>query len=55
MALIQLLTQCRQANEAEALETLRLNPGIINDPWNGWETFMVSDGRYVWPGHSELM
>jgi hypothetical protein len=30
-------------NEAEALETLRLNPGLINDPWVG-EGFRISDG-----------
>jgi ankyrin repeat protein len=32
-------------NEAEALETLRLNPGFVNDTWD-WETFRNGGGEW---------
>ena len=54
MALKQLLTQCCQANEAEALETLRLHPGIFDDPWGG-EEFSVGDDELVRRGDTAII
>jgi ankyrin repeat protein len=54
MPLRQLLTQCCLGNEAEALEILRLNPGIINDPWDG-AYFDGSGFRYVNRGDTAIM
>jgi len=54
MALRQLLTQCCLGNEAEALETLRLNPGIINDPWVGKDLY-VDGGCSVYQGDTTII
>ena len=56
MSLRQLFIQCLEANEAGALETLRLNPGIFNDAWDG-AFFYVSDVgfRYVIQGDTAII
>jgi len=54
MALKKLLTQCSRCDEAEALETLRLNPEIFNDPW-GTEGFFTAADQVVHWGDTAIM
>ena len=54
MALQQLLTHCIQANEAEALESLFLNPEIVNDPWDE-EEFRLGGGQWVHRGDTSII
>ena len=42
----QFLTECVQANQAAALQTLDLHPGLLNERWGG-ERFLVGNDRYV--------
>ena len=37
----QLLTECLQANQAAALQTLDLHPGLLNEQWGGWSSISV--------------
>jgi hypothetical protein len=50
----QLLTECVEANQAAALQTLDLHPGLLNERWRG-ELFEVGDDRFVWPGFTALL
>lgn len=52
MALKQLLTHFAEA-DAGALETLKLNPGIINDPWVG--VGFVVNNVHIFPGDAAIM
>lgn len=52
MSLMKLLTQFAEA-DAGALELLKGNPGIINDPWVG-EGFVVNN-VHIFPGDAAIM
>ena len=48
----QLLTEC--ANQAAALQTLDLHPGLLNERWGG-EGFDVGNDRYVYRGYTAIL
>jgi hypothetical protein len=50
----QLLTECAEANQAAALQTLDLHPGLLNERWGG-EHFVAGDDRYVERGFTALL
>ena len=50
----QLLTECVEANQAAALQTLDLHPGLLNERWGG-QVFEVGHGRYVFPGDTAIL
>ena len=49
----QLLTDCAEANQPAALQTLDLHPGLLNERWEG-ATIDVG-GRYVDPGDTAIL
>jgi len=50
----QLLTDCVLANQAAALQTLDLHPGLLNERWGG-EVFRVGDDRCVCRGTTAIL
>ena len=50
----QLLTECAQANQAAALQTLDLHPGLINELWGG-EEFDVGYDKDICPGDTAIL
>ena len=50
----QLLTECVLANQAAALQTLDLHPGLLNERWGG-EEFDAGNGRSVWRGDTAIL
>ena len=50
----QLLTECLQANQAAALQTLDLHPGLLTERWGGLE-FNVEYDRFVYPGLTAIL
>ena len=50
----QLLTECVLANQASALQTLYLHPGLLNERWGG-QSFRVGNGRGVLRGDTALL
>ena len=50
----QLLTECAQANQAAALQTLDSHPGLLNERWGG-QTLDVGNGRGVFRGYTALL
>ena len=50
----QLLTECVQANQAAALQTLDLHPGLLNERWGG-QGFDVGNDRYVYQGLTAIL
>ena len=53
-ALVELLTECLQANQAAALQTLDLHPGLLNDRWWG-EDFEDDYGRWIFTGTTAML
>ena len=41
----QLLTECAQANQAAALQTLDLHPGLLNERWGERSSISVMVGQ----------
>ena len=50
----QLLTECAQANQPAALQTLDLHPGLLNERWGG-DAFYVGNGRMVYQGFTAIL
>ena len=54
----QLLTDCVLANQAAALQTLDLHPGLLNERWGGEDFEVGDDGyvhRYLLPGDTAIL
>ena len=50
----QLLTECAEANQAAALQTLDLHPGLLNERWGG-DMIDVSNGGNVYRGDTAIL
>ena len=50
----QLLTECLQANQAAALQTLDLHPGLLNKRWGGMP-FSIGNGLWIFPGQTAIL
>ena len=50
----QLLTECVEAIQAAALQTLDLRPGLLNERWEG-EEFYVDNGPWVGQGTTAIL
>ena len=50
----QLLTECVEANQAAALQTLDLHPGLLNERWGG-DMIDAGNGRIVWRGYTAIL
>ena len=50
----QLLTECIEANQAAALQTLDLHPGLLNKQWGG-EDFDIGDDGWVERGDTAIL
>jgi Ankyrin repeats (many copies) len=50
----QLLTACVQANQAAALQTLDLHPGLLNERWEGMP-FSIGNDQYIVRGSTPVL
>ena len=50
----QLLTECAEANQPAALQTLDLHSGLLNERWEGGD-FVVGDGLWVYRGTTAIL
>ena len=50
----QLLTDCVQANQAAALQTVDLHPGLLNERWEGMP-FSIGNDQYIVRGSTPFL